>query len=269
MKLIVRGADYGMTDSITDGCLRAARCGILTDVGLMTNNWEQAKYAVEEMKKYPHVSMGQDLNLVSGLPASRPEDIPDLVDENGIFISSTQRKMRNLFSIPYEQVYREMKLQVERFQELTGRKPSYVTGHSLATPEVNQAMLDIAREFGILHDCFSQPDLPTGKRWYYKNMKVDPNDPKPAYSLEAQGATDVTEHVISGGCEFDYNAPYGLLATHCGYCDGELQKMSTFSVIRGREVEMLCSPEIKNWVREHGIELINFDQYIAAHQDLQ
>ena len=33
MKLIVRGADYAMTDSITDGCLRAARCGILTDVG--------------------------------------------------------------------------------------------------------------------------------------------------------------------------------------------------------------------------------------------
>ena len=43
MKLIVRGADYAMTDSITDGCLRAARCGILTDVGLMTNNAAQAR----------------------------------------------------------------------------------------------------------------------------------------------------------------------------------------------------------------------------------
>ena len=51
MKLIVRGADYAMTDSITDGCLRAARCGILTDVGLMTNNAAQARYAVNELKK--------------------------------------------------------------------------------------------------------------------------------------------------------------------------------------------------------------------------
>lgn len=84
MKLIVRGADYAMTDSITDGCLRAARCGILTDVGLMTNNAAQARYAVNELKKYPHVSVGQDLNLVSGLPASDPKDIPALVDENGI-----------------------------------------------------------------------------------------------------------------------------------------------------------------------------------------
>ena len=109
MKLIVRGADYAMTDSITDGCLRAARCGILTDVGLMTNNAAQARYAVNELKKYPHVSVGQDLNLVSGLPASDPKDIPALVDENGIFISSTRRKLENLYEIPYDQIYREMK----------------------------------------------------------------------------------------------------------------------------------------------------------------
>ncbi len=38
MKLIVRAADFAMTESITDGCLRAIRDGILNDVGLMTNN---------------------------------------------------------------------------------------------------------------------------------------------------------------------------------------------------------------------------------------
>jgi predicted glycoside hydrolase/deacetylase ChbG (UPF0249 family) len=96
MKLIVRGADYAMTDSITDGCLRAARCGILTDVGLMTNNAAQARYAVNELKKYPHVSVGQDLNLVSGLPASDPKDIPALVDENGIFISFFSQSVRTV-----------------------------------------------------------------------------------------------------------------------------------------------------------------------------
>lgn len=263
MQLIVRAADYGMTDSITDGCLKAARDGILTDVGLMTNNYTQAKRAVEEMKKYPHVSFGQDLNLVSGLPASDPADIPSLVDENGIFISSTRRKMENLFDIPYEECYREMKLQIEWFIELVGKKPCYLAGHSLSTPEVDKAMEDLAKEYGILLDPFSQPGLPVGERWYYKNMKVDPNDRKPAYSLEAQGATNVTEHIISGGCKFDLSGRFAMLATHCGYCDGELQKMSTFSVIRGRELEALCSPAIREWIRENGIELINYDQYLA------
>ena len=178
MKLIVRGADYAMTDSITDGCLRAARCGILTDVGLMTNNAAQARYAVNELKKYPHVSVGQDLNLVSGLPASDPKDIPALVDENGIFISSTRRKLENLYEIPYDQIYREMKQQVENFIEIVGRKPCYFAGHSLSTPEVEQAMVDIAEEYGVLLNCFGLKDLPVGTRWYYKNMKVDQNDRK-------------------------------------------------------------------------------------------
>ena len=160
MKLIVRGADYAMTDSITDGCLRAARCGILTDVGLMTNNAAQARYAVNELKKYPHVSVGQDLNLVSGLPASDPKDIPALVDENGIFISSTRRKLENLYEIPYDQIYREMKQQVENFIEIVGRKPCYFAGHSLSTPEVEQAMVDIAEEYGVLLNCFGLKDLP-------------------------------------------------------------------------------------------------------------
>lgn len=265
MKLIVRGADYAMTDSITDGCLRAARCGILTDVGLMTNNAAQARYAVNELKKYPHVSVGQDLNLVSGLPASDPKDIPALVDENGIFISSTRRKLENLYEIPYDQIYREMKQQVENFIEIVGRKPCYFAGHSLSTPEVEQAMVDIAEKYGVLLNCFGLKDLPVGTRWYYKNMKVDPNDRKPSYGLAEQGATDVIGHILSGGCEFDFNAPYAMLATHCGYCDGELQNMSTFSVIRGRELEALCSPKIKEWVKANGIELISFDQYLAEH----
>ena len=128
MKLIVRGADYAMTDSITDGCLRAARCGILTDVGLMTNNAAQARYAVNELKKYPHVSVGQDLNLVSGLPASDPKDIPALVDENGIFISSTRRKLENLYEIPYDQIYREMKQQVENFIEIVAASRATLQG---------------------------------------------------------------------------------------------------------------------------------------------
>ena len=63
MKLIVRGADYAMTDSITDGCLRAARCGILTDVGLMTNNAAQAQReaasAAETMRRAQLQEQGQ------------------------------------------------------------------------------------------------------------------------------------------------------------------------------------------------------------------
>ena len=263
MKLVVRAADYAMTDSITDGCLKAIRDGILTDVGLMTNNYQYAKRAVDEVLKFSHVSIGQDLNLVSGLPASDPASIPSLVDENGVFLSSSYRKKHNRFDIPYEEAYAEMKAQVERFIELTGRKPSYIAGHSLATPEVLSAMENIAKEYGVLYDCFSLGDLPVGNRWYYKNQVVDPQDRKPTYSLEDQAKTDVVAHILNGELNLDpTNTEYAMLATHCGYCDGELLNMSTFSVIRGREVEALCSPLVKHWIDDNHIELINFDQYL-------
>lgn len=263
MKLIVRAADYAMTDSITDGCLKAIRDGILTDVGLMTNNWKYASRAVAELKKYSHVSIGQDLNLVSGIPASDPTDIPSLVDENGIFISSTERKNRNLYDIPYKEIYHEMKLQVERFIKLTGRKPAYITGHSLSTPTLLQAQEDIKNEYGVVTDCFT-PELQVGNRWYYKGMKIDQNDRKPAYDLECQGNTDVVKHYVDGELNFDFSKEFGLLATHCGYCDGELMNMSTFSVIRGREVEALCSPKVRKWIEDNNITLVNFDDYLES-----
>lgn len=263
MKVIVRAADYGMTDSITDGCLKAIRDGILTDVGLMTNNYHHAKRAVEEVLKYPHVSIGQDLNLVSGIPASDPKDIPSLVDENGVFITSVYRKNNHLFDIPYDEIYHEMKAQVKCFIELVGKKPAYITGHSLATPEVNRAMKNICEEYGILFDCFTQPNLQIGNRWYFKNRVIDPNDRKPSYGLDEQNQTDVESHIISGELRFDFDQyDYGMIATHCGYCDGELLNMSTFSVVRGREVEALCSRKVKEWIDSNHIELINYDQYL-------
>ena len=263
MKLIVRAADYAMTDSITDGCLKAIRDGILTDVGLMTNNAEHAQRAVREVQKYPHVSIGQDLNLVSGIPASDPRLIPRLVDEKGQFLSSSFRKKQNQFDIPYSEIIQEMKAQVDRFIEWVGRKPVYITGHSLATPEVLRGMEEICEMYGIFYDCFSQPDLPTGNRWYYKHQKVDPNDRKPVFTLQDQANTDVVAHIINGELNLDpEHQEFALLATHCGYCDGELLNMSTFSVIRGREIEALCSPQVREWIEKNSIELINFQDYL-------
>ena len=80
-----------------------------------------------------------------------------------------------------------------------------------------------------------------------------------------QNSIDVTDHIISGDCKFDFIKKYGLIRTHCCYCDGELLKMSTFSVVRRKELEALCSQEVKNWINKNNIELINFDLYFEEH----
>ena len=72
------------------------------------------------------------------------------------------------------------------------------------------------------------------------------------------------KHYVDGELNFDFSKEFGLLATHCGYCDGELMNMSTFSVIRGREVEALCSPKVRKWIEDNNITLVNFDDYLES-----
>lgn len=257
MKLVVRVADYGMTDSITDGALKGIRDGIVTDVGLMTNN-HSAKRAAQEILKYDKVSVGQDLNLVSGYPLSDPKEIPALVNQEGRFYSSSERKKQELPFVPYEQIYHEMEQQVLKFIELMGRKPSYITGHSYSTKELDQAMRDICKKYEITLDCFNLGDLYVGNRWYFQTK--GPDGRPPVFDLNAQGDTDVKGFILQDRCEV-LNKEYAMIATHAGYCDGELMQMSTFNVIRGVELEALCSKEVKEWVENNKIKLINMDEY--------
>ncbi len=265
LKLIVRGADYGMTTSITDGCLRAIREGILTDVGLMTNN-HSAISAAEEIKKHPQISVGQDLNLVSGIPVTDPSLIQSLVNEEGRFYTSSERKNLNKLDISYDEIILEMDNQVKRFIELMGRKPSYLVGHSFSTPEIDEGIKAIREKYQVLENCFADSELYVGERWYFKNLKIKPNENKPRYDLEAQMNTNVEQFILEDCCQL-LGHDYALLATHCGYCDGELLEMSSFSVIRGKELEALCSPKVKEWINKNKIELINYDQYIELRRE--
>lgn len=267
MKLIVRAADFAMTESITDGCLRAIRDGILNDVGLMTNNYNYAKRACDLLKMYPHVSIGQDLNLCTGKAALSKAEIPSLVDDEGYFIPTKERNKTNSFDIPYIESYKEMKAQIERTIEFTGKKPCYIIGHSLYTPDIEKGMKDLCAEYNIEYNPFLQEDLQMAKRWYYKNTGIKItgdkiSNVKPHYDLTAQSLTDVEAHIVNEECEFDYTKEFAMLPTHCGYCDGELLRLSSFSVVRGKELEALVSPKVRAWVEKHNIELINYNQYL-------
>jgi hypothetical protein len=41
--------------------------------------------------------------------------------------------------------------------------------------------------------------------------------------------------------------------------------MSSYSVIRAKEMYALCSPRFREWVEKNQVELINFDQFKAEN----
>jgi len=266
MKLIVSAADFAMTEGITDGCLRAIRDGILTDVGLMTNQLHSARRAVEELKKYPHVSMGIDFNLVSGKPASDPAAIPSLVGADGRFISSRIRRAQGLNEINQKEAELEFDQQMRNFIQLTGQLPVYIMGHSWSSPNLVQAGKLIAERYGVP----AQLD-PSGfeaqfnlKRprasWYTfarENLQVFSEDPD---RLRPQLDANLIRFLIEDQAAL-LDEDLVLLRTHCGYCDSELFTLSTFNLVRIRDLEALCSPQVRQWIADHQIELISMKQF--------
>ena len=265
MKMVVSAADVGMTESITDGCLRAIRDGILVDVGIMTNNFKYAGRAINEIRKYPHVGIGMDFNLVSGVPASDPKSIPSLVDDNGWFISSSKRRKEGLNEVDYDEAFQEYETQMLNFIRLCGRKPDYILGHSWSSPNAARAGYAVASKYGVPANLDENGfESKTGiKRtvssWYEVFDEVSGNclDFRRA---DVQIRTDLVNYILEDRGELLKN-DYSLLRNHCGYCDAELVEMSTFNVVRMRDLEALCSPLVKNWVVDNDVEIITMKQF--------
>lgn len=271
MKLIISAADYAMTESITDGCIRAIRDGLLMDVGIMTNNYKYAKRGAEELKKYPHVSVGMDINLVSGVPATDPALIPSLVDENGIFITSVVRNGRKrageTVQITYEDAYLEAENQIKRFIDLFGRTPVYMNGHSYSDENSNRAITDLCRKYDIPWcEVFEKTlNIRRPKDMWYKVPEVNGVADKMAFaSADIQKSVDVVDFIIRDKCQILDN-DYTLFRLHVGYADAELYQMSTFHDIRSIETSALCDLRFKKWVEENKVEVINYAQFFKEN----
>lgn len=257
MKLIVTSDDYGFTYGVTDGILYAAREGILTQTGLFSN-MESATYAAERMlKDYPHIALGEDINLVAGYPCADPKLIPSLVRENGMLKSSGMHRQLDKTQpehIPYEEAYIETKAQVERFIELAGRKPEYLQGHSYGTKQTTKARIDVAGEYGIpvLSDYLTKFNLPSGTQTAPWNNPSSPDwqqTADPIGMFERGELTYLTEALRNDGIAH--------IHVHAGFMDDPLTRMSTFTLIRTKDLQLITDRRVVDWVKENNVELIN------------
>ncbi len=84
-RLIITADDLGFSRSVNESILEAAAFGTVGSESLMVNMpfAEEAAQAVRET--VPNLSIGLHLCLSSGKPLAPPEDIPLLVDSQGLF----------------------------------------------------------------------------------------------------------------------------------------------------------------------------------------
>ncbi len=264
-KLIVVADDFGFSEAYNYGVIKAYKEGIVTVASLMSN-MAAAKHAVDLAKEYPGLCLAQHTNFVQGFPVSKAEEVPSMVDETCEFYRSYQwapvgfnaaDKCKGTVVVSYEDAKKETIAQLNRFKELVGEYPIHFEGHSVITPNIEKAFNEVSEEYH-LHcmttkeendDFYYAHELVYGEKGeFYINAIQSPQGQKVEDFINSNGY---------GLLESPYE--YNVMHFHPGYLDAYVIDHTSLTIQRCRDLQVLTSPQVKEWIKAHDIELVNFN----------
>jgi predicted glycoside hydrolase/deacetylase ChbG (UPF0249 family) len=146
MKLIVNADDFGYTESISAGILRAHQGGIVTATTLMTNA-PHTGAAAKLARATPSLDVGVHLVATYDRPLAEVELIRTLVDKGGRFFRPVELLSRD---IDRREALIEYRAQYQKARELLGRAPTHLDSHHWVHdhPALEWAIGELARETG-------------------------------------------------------------------------------------------------------------------------
>ncbi len=224
--LIVNADDLGYTPATNDGIFHAHQHGIVTSASLMVRP-AAAREAVQRAAEIGFTDLGLHL------------DLGEWTRRNGEWVA--------LYEVvdPADAaaVATECERQLARFQELTGRNPTHLDSHQHVHRQepVHSVALAMAERLSIPLRHFS-PQVSYRGDFYGQSGR---GEAAPELLTEAALLSilrDVPDAAIEIGC-------------HPGW-DPNLETM--YCQERLREVEVLCSPALKESITALGFELVGF-----------
>jgi predicted glycoside hydrolase/deacetylase ChbG (UPF0249 family) len=149
----------------------------------------------------------------------------------------------------YDQTLAEARAQVRRFISLMGRTPAYIHHHSLVSEVSDHVLHEIAREYDLLPvgDLLQSGKVPWVPNTWYESP----------FPLERQKAINPMEYIEPLMDEIRRHE-LSILITHPGYVDGELLDLSTYSIIRARDLQLVTSQTFIAALKKEGVELITY-----------
>lgn len=237
-RLIVNADDFGMTEANTIGILLSHTDGILTSTTCMMN-MPFAEYALKKAEAHPKLGVGIHLVLTVGRPLV--DGAKSYTDENGDFKRPSMYPDHK-FDIDLEEIYTEWKAQIELFIKIAGKKPTHIDSHHHVHLEPNlvAVAIKLAKEY----------NLPMRQR----EQVMD------GYEY-VRCADQMYEDLITYdfmtkelSCEED-TIEY---MCHPAFIDQRLYEMSSYCLPRMKELDLLRSAEIKQFIKDNNIELINY-----------
>lgn len=235
-KLIINADDFGLCDGVSLGILKAYRDGILTSTTCMMNMPKIEKY-LNMAKDYPNLDLGVHLNITVGPSLTKNS----FTDENGYFQSRDCYQDKKPI-VNSDELYIEWKAQIDKFIAITGHKPSHLDSHHHVhlLPSNIEIALKLAQKYDlpIRQDSYLQKD--------YEFVKFSEDFYNETVSLET----------LKNICYYQYEI-FEIMC-HPAYVDWDLYQHSSYHLKRTKELELLCSDEVKNLMSH--FQLINYKQ---------
>lgn len=245
IRVIFNADDLGRTEGINAGIFEAHRRGVVTSATLMVN-YEASVAAAEALSLHPELGIGLHVALTGDEPCLPAASLPSLVDGGGRFPA----KPELLGALDPDEVRAEVRAQLERFVELTGRRPTHFDSHhhSHRHPIICQTLIEVARDLGVPVRC-SSPEVAKTLR----AAGVRSSD----HFVERFFAEEATQDVLG---EILRSCTSGTteIMCHPGRVDDELRQGSSYTDDREREIEILCSQETFDLLHELEIERTDF-----------
>jgi predicted glycoside hydrolase/deacetylase ChbG (UPF0249 family) len=245
--LLIHADDFGLTEGVTQGILRAMQEGIVTATSAMVCDplhFGRVKEHCSGLKG----RIGLHLQLTDGRPVLPATAVPSLVDESGCFT----RHRDQLGAIHPDELLMEWRAQLTRFHTL-GFEPSHLdTHHSVhVLPAVLEVYKQLARETDMpvrgseqgLNSELRRCGFMVATRYAFLTETLYRSPVALRRALAAYRRLDLRdEDSLEIGC-------------HPGFVDAELATASRYVAPRTVELELLCSAELRACLDELGYQL--------------
>jgi predicted glycoside hydrolase/deacetylase ChbG (UPF0249 family) len=249
IKMIIRADDVGYSEAVNYGIEKSVKEGLIGSVGIMPN-MPSVQHGLNLLKG-TGVCLGQHTNVCLGKPCANPDRIPSLLEENGEFKSS--RAYREAFArgedfVVLDEIVIEIEAQYMRFKELTGQEPDYFEAHAVTSKNLYKGLEIVAEKYNLRYSNMSPMDT----------IGTFAGKPIAACPMGSMSTEYNPEKCLKESVENAHTDIPNVFICHPGYLDAYLLRSSSLTINRTKEVEMLCDPSMRAWLREQDVELITY-----------
>ena len=279
-RLIVNADDFGLCAGSVDGILRGYRRGIVTSTSLMAG-MPAATRAAAAARACPALDVGVHLTFTEGLPVLPAADVASLLDARGRFLSSRAWLVSGWRPDPAE-LEAELRAQIGRCVSW-GLAPSHLDLHTSAgylLEGVFALTVRLAAEHGLAIR------FPFGDGWErmghavaaatglslerlgmvvdgFRKLTAASGVPHPDRMVDAFASRSACTGESLARLVAGLGEGTSEILAHPASLRGSLRALGIAAAKRAAELAALCSPAVRQAVRDGGIELVSFRSLIA------